>query len=421
MTAREAAGLITFPAFATGRATTSIRSELKPQLTGAQINEGTLLGYVRWQKKNLQRIYLELDSPNSWTAIFGDQDTAIFETGKTILRDLQRKKNPIIILDLEGTGGDLTTFDKRLGLGDKDTPLKLNVLEMDFSEDHSENVETITRAFTESLGLSTVQSQTLWEACRSIFRRKRTEERNDAQRAISSIIAEIQRIDDPLRFSSESSTLLKKLVSLAEGKAGSILNQRASIQIDELMMGTTLIGLRELKDAGLKNLLTSLILAYFARAIKIRVGIEEPQHPFLVLKEPRIILKEGAEDQTMIKQILLELKRNGVGLLLIQTSPISAPQYIVDRCQTRICHRLTNRSDLDLAQKTFNLDNTRKEILKGLLDKEVLVKIAKQIQPFLVEIVDSTQPQKGRKEEEAPLEEDVLEIMSEVIEDGLSG
>ncbi len=417
MTAREVAGLITFPSFAIGRVTTDPRSKFRPSLTGTRNLDGILLGWVRWYRKNLFRIYLESDNLDNWTVIFGDQDTDILETSQVLIQGLYQKKNPIIILDLERLESTPMNLNTIMKPEDQKNPLRLNLLEMNFSEDANEKVEIVTRAFKESLRLSPEQSQILWETFRSIFRQRRTEEMNGRRPAISSIIAEIQRNRDPHRDSPELSMLLKKIVSLAEGKIGSILNQRDSIQVEDLMRGTTLIELGQLRDTGAKRLLASLILASLTQAVKVQVLGEEDCKPFLVLREAGSITEEDAGDQNIIMQTLLELKRRGIGLLVVQTSPRMIPSYLVEQCRTRICHRLVNRRDLDLAQKIFNLDDAQTDLLQELSDKEALVKTPDQIRPFLIWIGDLDLPQAEKIANKPLFEEDVLEILSEVSED----
>jgi len=372
---------------------------------------------VRWHRKNLFKLYLESNNPDNWTAIFGDQETAILETSQVLVEELRQRGIPIIVFDLEGMKGNLTTFNRIMKPGDMKIPLRLNLLKMTLSEDVSEKVGIVTRAFKESLELSPEQQQTLWKTFRSIYRQRRMERMDDTHPAISSIIAELHRNHDPRQVSPELPILLKEMVSLAEGKAGSMFNQRDSILIEDLMKGTTLIELSTLRDSRIKKLLVSLILTSLTQVVKTQFSEEGRCNLFLVLREAGSILERGAEDQSMITQTLLELRRKGVGLLIVQTSPRRAPPYILEHCQTRICHRLTNRRDLDLAQKIFNLDEAQTELLRGLSDREALVKTPGQIRPFVAWIIDSNHLQ-AEKNENPPLdEEDILEIVSEVSED----
>ncbi|MBL7118468.1 ATP-binding protein [Candidatus Bathyarchaeota archaeon] len=391
---------------------------MKPSLTGTQKTNGTLLGWVRWHRKNLFRFYLESNNNDNWTAIFGDQETAILGTSQVLIKELQQKGTPIIIFDLEEMKGNLITFDKIMKPGDRKTPLRLNILEMNLSEDVSEKVEIVTRAFKESLGLSPGQQQTLWETLRSIYRQRQTARIDDMHPAISSIITEIHRNRDPHQVSPESFILLKEMVSLAEGRAGSTLNQRDSIQIEDLLKGTTRIDLSALRDSRVKKLLASLILTSLRQVVKAQFSEEGGCNLFLIMIEAGSILEGEAEDQGLIMQTLLELKRRGVGLLIIQTFPRIAPLYLLEQCQTRICHRLTNRRDLDIAQKIFNLDETQTELLRGLSDREALVKTPDQIQPFLAWIIDPKHLQTEKNGKTPFYEEDILEIVSEVSEDG---
>jgi len=320
------------------------------------------------------------------------------------------------MLDLEGKGGSQRGFDRILRIGDEESPLALNVLEMGYSEDISEESEIVTRVFTESLGLSPEQSQLLWETFRSIYRQRKTEGRTTRRYAISSIIAEIQRNSDSHGVSSELLTLLRKLVTLAEGKAGEILNKGNSIKVAEILKGTTLIELREVTDLAVRRLLLSLILVSLTQYIKTQASEKKEPRLFLVLKDGGSTLEEDETGRSIMKQSLLDLGMRGIGLLIIQASPRRTPPYIVDLCQTRICHRLANRGDRDLAQKILNLDETQTGLLQELSNKEALVKTPDYALPILAWIPGEVPPATERTEKAPSYEEDLLEIMSETYE-----
>jgi len=369
---------------------------------------------VRWQRKNIFKFYLGLAEPDNWLLIFGDQGSAITENAQKIIRGLKQNGKAVIIFDTEGIGNPPRDFDRIMRPGDRDNPLRLNILEEDFSEDISEEIEIVTRIFTESLNLSPEQSQTLWEAFRSIYRGRQMKKKVDLGPAISFIIAEIQKNIDPRRVQSESFILLmKKLVQLAEGKLGEILNQRNSIRIRELLRGTTLIELGQLRDIGVKRLLVSIVLASLGQAIKAEASGEQGHQLFLVLKESGPILREGRREQSIIKQTLLEFRRRGVGLLLIQRSLREIPRYLIDRCRTRICHRLTDMEDVDLAHKILNLSEDQAALLLELSDREAVVKTSDYAQPFLAWIPGSDLPSAEKMAGEPIPEEDVLEIILE--------
>ena len=90
-----------------------------------------------------------------------------------------------------------------------------------------------------------------------------------------------------------------------------------------------------------------------------------------------------------------------------------------ERCQTRICHRLTNHEDINLAKNILNMDDPEKAIIIELSNREALVKTEYNAQPFLVQISDPDLSLLNRREEETPIEEDILEIVSPTEEDKL--
>ena len=321
------------------------------------------------------------------------------------------------MLDSDRTKWSQRGFDRILRVGDEENPLALNALEMDFSEDVSEKSEIATRVFTESLGLSPGQSQILWETFRLIYRGREIEDKEMRRHAISSIIAEIQRNTDPQRVLPDSLTLLRKIVLLAEGKAGEALNRGNHIRIGGILKGTTLVELGEVADLQVRKLLLSLILVSLTQHVKTQASKEQNHPLFLVLKESGSILEEDEVGQSIVRHSLLELGKRGINLLIIQASPRMAPPFLVDRCQTRICHRLANREDIDLAERILNLDETQTALLQEMSSKEALVKTPDHTLPILAWIPSSVSLTTEKAEKASPHEEDLLEIVSEPYED----
>ena len=229
----------------------------------------------------------------------------------------------------------------------------------------------------------------------------------------------LQKNIDPQRAPPGSSALLKKLVSLTEGNVGRTLNSKDSICIEDLLIDNTLIDLGKLRNTGIKKLIVSLLLASFAQKIKVKVSKKQEIQCYLILKECSSILREDEGDQRIVQKTLLELKRMGVSLLFIQTASKRVSPCLLERCQTRICHRLTNHEDINLAKNILNMDDPEKAIIIELSNREALVKTEYNAQPFLVQISDPDLSLLNRREEETPIEEDILEIVSPTEEDKL--
>ncbi len=405
--------MMVFPFSATGRTTTDLRSALKPSLLSSHKTHGTPFGWHMWHRKRLSKIYLDLSSSGSWTAIFGDEDTGILLTARKLIQRLGKEERPIILLDLVGIMGSAADHCATFEPSDMSSDLVFNIFEMHFSEDESEEIEIATRIFTESLELTQGQSQILWEALRSTYRRKRRGDLASSRHPMSTIIAEIQRKHIPRSTNTESLVLLKKMVTLAEGKSGKILNSRDSNPTPEFLRQKTLIQLGELGDIQLKRLLVSLLLASLTQAISDNTSEMRSHLPLLVLIEGGPTLVERQEGQGMNLQYLQDLRKKGMNLLIIQASPRKTPLSLVEQCQTRIAHRLTNQEDLDLTQKILNLTDVERDLLQELSDDEVLMRTSDHPQPFLAHVSDHTRSTLEMKEGRSVSGEDVLEIVYE--------
>jgi hypothetical protein len=341
------------------------------------------------------------------------------KTAEKMIRGVEEKKNTIIMLDLDGIERPSIHFNLKTGSGDRDNPLRLNILDIDFSNEDSEEIEIITETFTDSLKLSQEQTQIFWNALRTIQRRRRIEEDEMSHPAISSIITEIQRHTDPQRAQPESTSLLRILVSLTEGQVGEALNSKESTCIEDLLKRNTLIDLSKLRNTRVKKLLISLLLASISQIVKSRVLKQKGNKFYLVLKDDGSILREDKMERNTAQKTLLELKKMGVSLLIIQTSMKQISSYLIEQCQTKICHRLTNSKDIDLAKNMLNLREPEKDAICELSSREALVKTTYSVRPFLIQVFNPDLQLSSSMEDETAAEEDILEIISTAEEETL--
>jgi len=323
-----------------------------------------------------------------------------------------------MIIDLEGGERLSDSYTKIIRPEDIEHPLELNILKSIFTGDPTEEPELITRAFGDALRYTPRQTQIFWEAVRLLRQRGGLGDTERALPPIFALIAEIQKNRDPLKEGIETSILLKQLLSLSGGRIGKILNTRESIKIEEAVEGITLIELGDLKNNKAKKIILLLILALLTRYIDREASEEGKRSPLLVIQGIGSI-PPSEMDEDMLLQSLMNLKRREISILFVQRSPREIPNQLVEDCEIRICHRLSNRGDQDPAQKILNLTKRQAALLEELTNREAILKTKDYTQPLIMWIPNKSLIDKEVTRDDPKIKDIILEIIVPETDEGI--
>jgi hypothetical protein len=112
--------------------------------------------------------------------------------------------------------------------------------------------------------------------------------------------------------------------------------------------GLHIIDLEPLDTDEAKNLLSQMVASQVSSHGR-RMGITQELRFVLVVDEAHHISPNQRNYLSVLERYALELRKYGMGLVVIATRPTLISENILANCNTVICHQLTGSKDIDLA------------------------------------------------------------------------
>ena len=112
--------------------------------------------------------------------------------------------------------------------------------------------------------------------------------------------------------------------------------------------GLAIINLDPLDADEAKNLLSQTVASQVSSHGR-RMGITQELRFVLVVDEAHHISPNLRNYLSVLERYALELRKYGMGLVVIATRPTLISENILANCNTVICHQLTGSKDIDLA------------------------------------------------------------------------
>jgi DNA helicase HerA-like ATPase len=112
--------------------------------------------------------------------------------------------------------------------------------------------------------------------------------------------------------------------------------------------GLSIINLDPLETDQAKNLLSQTIASQLSTHGR-RMGITQDLRFVLIVDEAHHISPNLRNYLSVLERYALELRKYGMGLVVIATRPTLISENILANCNTVICHQLTGSKDIDLA------------------------------------------------------------------------
>jgi len=112
--------------------------------------------------------------------------------------------------------------------------------------------------------------------------------------------------------------------------------------------GLHILDLEPLDTDEAKNLLCQTVASQVSGQGR-RMGITKELRFVLVVDEAHHISPNQRNYLSVLERYALELRKYGMGLVVIATRPTLISENILANCNTVICHQLTGSKDIDLA------------------------------------------------------------------------
>ena len=144
--------------------------------------------------------------------------------------------------------------------------------------------------------------------------------------------------------------VISRLHPFSVGRLGGVFDADSpSLETKRLFEpGLHIIDLDPLDTDEAKNLLSQTVASQVSDHGR-RMGITQELRFVLVVDEAHHILPNQRNYLSVLERYALELRKYGMGLVVIATRPTLISENILANCNTVICHQLTGSKDIDLA------------------------------------------------------------------------
>ncbi|MCD6428339.1 MAG: ATP-binding protein [Desulfurococcales archaeon] len=162
----------------------------------------------------------------------------------------------------------------------------------------------------------------------------------------------------------------EKMFSIGDYRLFKLLKTRRPLVVD----------LSNIRNTVLKRLATVALLKAI-ELVKSAGGINDKV--FIVLEESHNVVTMG---KSLISRMLSEVRKLGIGIMLITQSPSILGHSVIMNCNVRIVHALKSRDDIELMTKSMGLSKELAEVIPRLGTGMALVDSPSNIAPELVRI-----------------------------------
>lgn len=144
--------------------------------------------------------------------------------------------------------------------------------------------------------------------------------------------------------------VIPRLHPFSVGRLGGVFDANSpALETKRLFQpGLHIIDLDPLDTDEAKNLLSQTVASQVSGHGR-RMGITQELRFVLVVDEAHHISPNQRNYLSVLERYALELRKYGMGLVVIATRPTPISENILANCNTVICHQLTGSKDIDLA------------------------------------------------------------------------
>ncbi len=199
-------------------------------------------------------------------------------------------------------------------------------------------------------------------------------------RSLSELIECVEIYPTEAKWAVESKHALLRRISmlLSKEKVFSIGDYRLFklLRRQQLLV----VNLSSIRNIILKRLVTVALL----KAVElVKSAGRISNNVFIILEESHNVVTMG---KSLVARMLSEVRKLGIGIILITQSPSVLGHSVIMNCNVRIVHALKSRDDIELMSKSMGLPKELSEVIPRLRTGVALVDSPTSIAPELVKV-----------------------------------
>lgn len=341
--------------------------ELQVQSNGEAVTIGyTLSG---------EPVRIPVSSLTRHVSIFGATGSGKTTTAAILSTRLYEYRIPVLVLDWHNEYSHILKF---LNLevytpGIEINPLKLNPLPPSSSVD--DVLDTIS-VLEEALELTPSQAYYLEESVRKMLDL-------GYKVTLENVVKSLDyRFDDSYSGREARMALLRKLYLLTSGPTKYMFSQEENIPV--FTSGRVyVVELGYIKSISLRRLYTLIMLKKIFQKYEGE-GVTNNVRLIIVLDEAQNVL--GISESNVASRMLSEVRKYGVGLVVITQSPSTISPQVLKNCGTKIIHSIRSNLDLKVIEESTSLGREEVKALPYLKRGEALVIFPEDPNPVLAKM-----------------------------------
>jgi Helicase HerA, central domain len=217
---------------------------------------------------------------------------------------------------------------------------------------------------------------------------------------IKAVEREISRYRFTEYRSNTEAALLGRLRDLAAGPLGAMVNTQRSLDVAQLVDRPVVIQLRSIRQPDAKSLIILFLLTQLrqhydswerSRNIK-HVLIVEEAHRLLSPSPTQVEIDKGsdsrAESIEIIVDMLAELRKLGVGIVLVEQLPSRLEANVVKLPGVKVLHRLSAKDDREMIAQAMNMTPEQTNYVTTLTPGQATLYAEGAIEPVLLQMAD---------------------------------
>jgi len=273
-------------------------------------------------------------------------------TGMVLVNELLKQKVPVMVLDR--TGEFANALRALQGVTVYEPGGKLAVSPFTSSEGNpSDGVEGAVSLMEHYLhvsigsGMTPLQSRILREALLKCYRSLRQAV------TVSELLNQLRLIQENSKYlkgwAESVEAIVSRLYPFSTGTLAKVFDSEKPTLSPEAVFreGVHVVNLGVLETDEAKNLLSQVLIKEvfdYGRKLGPVANLR-----FVLLVDEAHHLAPNLRDYSVLERYAIELRKYGMGLLVIATRPTLISENILSNCNTVICHQLTSSKDIDLA------------------------------------------------------------------------
>lgn len=192
--------------------------------------------------------------------------------------------------------------------------------------------------------------------------------------------------------------LLGRLRDLAVGPLGTMIQTHRGLDVERLVKRPVVIELNRIGAADATSLIMLFLLTQLRQYYDARQRAGSLWH-FLIIEEAHRLLSPSpviadtpdnsrSESVAIVVNMLAELRKVGVGLMLVEQLPTRLEQNVVKLPGTKILHRLSAKDDREMMAQSMNMTEEQTRYAATFSAGEAAVFTEGLVEPILLNMFD---------------------------------